>query len=185
MPRAHVELRIPASAAELFRFLADARNLALWSSAATAMGPEHVPAGPQAYFRWRFPGRRRDHRLTCRCYRPDQELVFVGDRICTPLGWQKMTVAFSLAELADGVLLGITVVSRLVGPLGLLGPLVQVAWNRDLPVDAQRLLGVVAGRVHRMRAGKIPATSDGVRSIPAGHICRFSDGAEVIWVPRS
>ncbi|WP_202231879.1 SRPBCC family protein [Actinacidiphila reveromycinica] len=120
---------------EVFDFLADARNLALWSSGVSSVEPGYVEPGVDAVYRYRFPGRRRSHRLVCADFEPGRRIAFRGQRMWGPLGTQVPFYGFDLLPHADGTMVRLSVTSSLSAALVLLAPLVAMAWRRDLPAD--------------------------------------------------
>jgi hypothetical protein len=62
----------------------------------------------------------------------------------SPLGTQVPLYAFDLLPHADGTLVRLSVTSSLTAAMALLGPLIAMAWRRDLPADGlkfRELLG--------------------------------------------
>ncbi|WP_198545986.1 SRPBCC family protein [Actinacidiphila yeochonensis] len=154
--------------AEVFDFLADARNLALWSSGVTSVESTHVTPGAEAVYRYRYPGRRRAHRLECAAYEPGRRIAFRGQRMWSPLGTQIPLYAFDLLPHADGTLVRLSVTSSLTAALILLGPLVAMAWRRDLPADGlkfRELLGEPLAPAATAPAG--PVSASGGPAAPA------------------
>lgn len=145
MPMVSTSVVVPLPADEIFDFLADARNLALWSSGVADVDPSTVEPGENAEYRYRFPGRRREHRLLCERYEPFSRLVFRGCRMWNPVGTQIPEYGFRLLPVSHGTLVRLTVRCSLGGGLLLLFPLVSMAWRRDLPEDAARLREVLCG----------------------------------------
>ncbi|MFF1356578.1 SRPBCC family protein [Streptomyces sp. NPDC058297] len=139
MPEISVDVHISRSVTEVYDFLADARNLALWFSGVDTVAESSEPAGPGVTHVYRFPGRHRDQLLQCVAYVPGEHLVFRGDRMWNPLGAQTPLYSFTLSPRRRGTLLRLTVQCRLAGALTLLAPVVAMAWRRDLPRDARRL----------------------------------------------
>jgi uncharacterized protein YndB with AHSA1/START domain len=132
-------------AAEVFDFLADARNLALWSSGVAHVDAEPVPPGADAEYRYRYPGRHRPHRLVCAAFEPCRRIVFRGQRMWSPLGTQVPVYGFELVPHADGTLVRLSVTSSLRAGLLLLAPMVAMAWRRDLPTDARKFCDLLGG----------------------------------------
>jgi|GEM_PF-4140841 uncharacterized protein YndB with AHSA1/START domain len=144
MPSVTTNVFVRRTPAEVFDFLADARNLALWSSGVASVDSTPVVPGAQAVYRYRFPGRRRFCKLVCDAYEPGRRIAFRGQRMWTPLGTQVPLYAFDLLPHADGTLVRLSVTSSLTAGLVLLGPVVAMAWRRDLPADGlkfRELLG--------------------------------------------
>ncbi|WNI14166.1 SRPBCC family protein [Actinacidiphila sp. ITFR-21] len=147
MPSVSTNVFVPRPATEVFDFLADARNLALWSSGVSSVEAAFVPPGVDAVYCYRYPGRRRRHRLVCADYEPCRRIAFRGQRMWCPLGTQVPLYAFDLLPHADGTLVRLSVTSSLSAGLLLLAPVVAMAWRRDLPVDGRKfcdLLGAAA-----------------------------------------
>jgi uncharacterized protein YndB with AHSA1/START domain len=145
MPSVSTNVFMLRSAGEVFDFLADARNLALWSSGVTSVDPAHVPPGLNAEYRYRYPGRHRPHLLVCSHFEPGRRVAFRGRRMWSPLGTQVPHYAFDLFPYADGTLVRLSVTSSLSAALLLLAPLVAMAWRRDLPADAVKLRELLGG----------------------------------------
>jgi hypothetical protein len=164
MPTVSTSVVVPLPAHEVFDFLADARNLTLWSSGVADVAPDTVPPGENAEYRYRFPGRHRDHRLMCAAYEPCQRVVFRGCRMWNPLGTQIPEYGFRLLPLSQGTLVHLRVVCRLGGGLLLFTPLLAMAWRRDLPEDAARLREVLCGPA--VVADPVPAPAPPVRAEP-------------------
>jgi uncharacterized protein YndB with AHSA1/START domain len=131
--------------AEVFDFLADARNLALWSSGVSSVDSAYVPPGVDATYRYRYPGRHRPHRLVCSDFVPCRRIAFRGQRMWSPLGTQVPWYTFDLLPHADGTLVRLSVISSLSAALLLLGPLVAMAWRRDLPADGLKFRELLGG----------------------------------------
>jgi uncharacterized protein YndB with AHSA1/START domain len=146
MPTVSTSVVVPLPADEIFDFLADARNLALWSSGVADVDPQAVRPAENAEFRYRFPGRHRPHRLVCASYEPCRRVVFRGCRMWNPLGTQVPEYGFRLLPLSQGTLVHLVVRCSLGGGLLLFTPVVSMAWRRDLPDDAARLREVLCGR---------------------------------------
>jgi uncharacterized protein YndB with AHSA1/START domain len=145
MPSIAVNVFVQRPAAEVFDFLADARNLALWSSGVTSVDPGFVAPGAGAEYRYRYPGRRRPHRLVCSDYEPCRRIAFRGQRMWSPLGTQVPLYTFDLLPHAGGTLVRLSVTSSLSAALLLLAPVVAMAWRRDLPTDGGKLREVLGG----------------------------------------
>jgi uncharacterized protein YndB with AHSA1/START domain len=144
MPSVTTNVFVRRTPAEVFDFLADARNLALWSSGVASVDTKNVTPGEQAVYRYRYPGRRRACSLVCESYEPGRRIAFRGQRMWTPLGTQVPLYAFDLLPHADGTLVRLSVTSSLTAAMALLGPLIAMAWRRDLPADGlkfRELLG--------------------------------------------
>ncbi|MFI0942643.1 SRPBCC family protein [Streptomyces sp. NPDC021020] len=148
---------VPRPDTEVFDFLADARNLALWSSGVTAVDSDDVVPGRDAAYRYRYPGRRRPHRLVCADFQPSRRIVFRGQRMWSPLGTQVPVYGFDLIPHADGTMVRLSVTSCLSAALLLLAPVVAMAWRRDLPVDAGKFRDLLGGAVPAAAALKSPA----------------------------
>jgi uncharacterized protein YndB with AHSA1/START domain len=193
MPSVSTNVFVPRPATEVFDFLADARNLALWSSGVASVDAAHVTPGPHAVYRYRYPGRRRPHELVCADYEPCRRIAFRGQRMWSPLGTQVPLYAFDLLPHADGTLVRLSVTSSLTAALLLLGPLVAMAWRRDLPADGRKFCDVLvgsaltpAGALHgplnappappaapsAPGAEEEPAQAPGVPAVPAGTAMR-------------
>ncbi|MBY8878351.1 SRPBCC family protein [Actinacidiphila acidipaludis] len=132
-------------AAEVFDFLADARNLALWSSGVASVDATYVTPGPHAVYRYRYPGRHRPHSLVCADFEPCRRIAFRGQRMWSPLGTQVPLYSFDLLPHADGTLVRLSVTSSLTAALLFLGPLVAMAWRRDLPTDGRKFCDLLDG----------------------------------------
>lgn len=145
MPSVSTNVFVPRPAPEVFDFLADARNLALWSSGVASVDPGSVPPGIDAVYRYRYPGRHRPHVLVCSDFEPCRRIAFRGQRMWSPLGTQVPMYAFDLIPHADGTLVRLSVTSRLTAALLLLGPVVAMAWRRDLPADGSKFCELLAG----------------------------------------
>lgn len=166
MPSVSTSVFVPRPDTEVFDFLADARNLALWSSGVASVDSDDVVPGRDAAYRYRYPGRRRPHRLVCSDFQPPCRIVFRGQRMWSPLGTQVPVYAFDLIPRGDGTMVRLSVTSCLSAALLLLAPLVAMAWRRDLPVDAGKFLDLLGGPVPAASAlagrglpGKAPAPS--------------------------
>ncbi|GAA2430530.1 SRPBCC family protein [Streptomyces macrosporus] len=144
MPQVQVHVSIPLPVEEVFAFLADGRNLAAWHSGVMAIRPDGDDASGHVY-RYRFPGRRREHRLVRDVYRPPMRVGFAGQRMWTPLGTQVPRFDFRLWPRGDTCRVEVGVTSCLSGAMLLLWPVVACGWRRDLPVDAQALYEVLTG----------------------------------------
>ncbi|MFE1782861.1 SRPBCC family protein [Streptomyces sp. NPDC059506] len=164
MPTVSTSVVVPRPADEVFDFLADARNLALWSSGVDRVASEHVRPGRDAEYAFRFPGRHRDSVLVCSTYLPPEAIAFRGRRMWTPLGTQVPEYAFRLVPHAEGTEVVMSVTCVLHGGLALMVPVVAMAWRRDLPVDAARLREAVMG--DRAPAA-LPAAATGPPAPPA------------------
>ncbi|MEU9128682.1 SRPBCC family protein [Kitasatospora sp. NPDC048540] len=146
MPAITAQVFVQAPLQNVFAFLANARNLPLWSSAVIEVDGADVVPAYGAVYRYRFPGRHHDSRLLCSAASRPYEVAFRGGRMWTPLGWQIPELVFHLCDEADGVRVEIEVVSRLGGAMLLFWPHLAVAWRRDLRRDACRLAAVLAGQ---------------------------------------
>jgi len=145
MPSVSTNVFVPRPAAEVFDFLADARNLALWSSGVASVEATFVTPGPHAVYRYRFPGRHRPHYLVCADFEPCRRIAFRGQRMWSPLGTQVPFYSFDLLPHADGTLVRLSVTCSLTAALILLGPLVAMAWRRDLPADGRKFCDLMGG----------------------------------------
>jgi uncharacterized protein YndB with AHSA1/START domain len=157
MPSVSTSVFVPRPDTEVFDFLADARNLALWSSGVSSVDPDDVVPGRDAAYRYRYPGRRRPHRLVCADFQPSRRIVFRGQRMWSPLGTQVPVYGFDLIPHADGTMVRLSVTSCLSAALLLLAPVVAMAWRRDLPVDARKFRDLLGGAVPAVPALKSPA----------------------------
>jgi uncharacterized protein YndB with AHSA1/START domain len=185
MPSVTTNVFVRRTPAEVFDFLADARNLALWSSGVASVDSTHVPPGAQAVYRYRYPGRRKACALVCAVYEPGRRIAFRGQRMWTPLGTQVPLYAFDLLPHADGTLVRLSVTSSLTAALALLGPLVAMAWRRDLPADGlkfRELLGEPLAAAATAPAGPVPgppATATAVASaVPSASPMRTSSAPQ-------
>lgn len=173
MPSVSTNVFVPRRPTEVFDFLADARNLALWSSGVTSVDQTHVVPGADARYRYRYPGRRRPHLLVCADFEPCRRIAFRGQRMWSPLGTQVPLYAFDLLPHADGTLVRLSVTSSLSAALLLLGPVIAMAWRRDLPTDSRKfreLLGGARTPVEALSgtpAEPVPA-ADPATVLPAG-----------------
>ncbi|WP_138354556.1 SRPBCC family protein [Streptomyces sp. So13.3] len=145
MPRVTTSVIVSRPAAEVFDFLADARNLSLWSSGVAGVDGDAVPPGANAEYRYRYPGRHREHRLVCAGYEPCRHIVFRGQRMWSPLGTQVPEYGFDLLPYGAGTLVRLSVHSSLGAGMALFSPVVAMAWRRDLPVDARKLCEALGG----------------------------------------
>ncbi|MEU6854180.1 SRPBCC family protein [Actinacidiphila alni] len=172
----HVYVARPTT--EVFDFLADARNLALWSSGVAHVDPAPVAPGVGAEYRYRYPGRHRPHRLVCAAFEPGRRIVFRGQRMWCPLGTQVPEYGFDLVPYTGGTQVRLSVTSSLRAALLLLAPVVAMAWRRDLPADGRKFCDLLGGPpvpsapLHApVTARALPAASEGqVRpaSAPSG-----------------
>ena len=147
MPSVSTNVFVRRMPAEVFDFLADARNLALWSSGVASVDPAHVRPGVDAVYHYRYPGRHRSHRLVCSDFEPGRRIAFRGQRMWSPLGTQVPFYSFDLLPHADGTLVRLSVTSSLSAGLLLFGPLVAMAWRRDLPADGLKLRELLGGQL--------------------------------------
>lgn len=145
MPSVSTNVFVSRPTTEVFDFLADARNLALWSSGVSFVDAEAVPPGADAEYRYRYPGRHRPHRLVVADFEPCRRIVFRGQRMWSPLGTQVPVYGFDLVPHADGTLVRLSVTSSLRAGLLLLAPVVAMAWRRDLPADARKFCDLLGG----------------------------------------
>ncbi|HZG05700.1 MAG TPA: SRPBCC family protein [Streptomyces sp.] len=143
MPQVRVYVSIPLPVGEVFDFLADGRNLASWHSGVMAVRPDGPEEGDGYWYR--FPGRRRECRLTRAVYEPPVRVGFVGQRMWTPLGTQVPRFDFRLWPWEAGCRVEVMVTCALSGAMLLLWPVVACGWRRDLPVDAQLLYELLTG----------------------------------------
>lgn len=168
MPSVSTNVFVRRTPAEVFDFLADARNLALWSSGVSSVDPAYVRPCADAVYRYRYPGRRRPHALVCADFEPGRRIAFRGRRMWCPLGTQVPLYAFDLTPHADGTLVRLSVTSSLSAALLLFGPLIAMAWRRDLPADALKFRDLLGGQ-QTAAASTVPPS--GVPSgIPAGPV---------------
>lgn len=135
MPRVSANVHVPRPADEIFSFLRDPRNLAVWSSTI-----DHVIEGPISTefgdaYTCKFPGRRRAHRLTCTASAPVEYLAFRGACMWTPLGRHSPELEFRLSPSRRGTMVDVSVKPHLDGGLIILVPFVTMAWRRDLPSE--------------------------------------------------
>jgi uncharacterized protein YndB with AHSA1/START domain len=171
MPSVAVNVFVQRPAAEVFDFLADARNLALWSSGVASVDPAYVPPGADAVYRYRYPGRHRPHRLVCADFEPGRRIAFRGQRMWSPLGTQVPLYSFDLLPHADGTLVRLSVTSSLSAALMLLAPLVAMAWRRDLPADGRKLCDLL-GSIQP--AAPIAPSASSAPAVPAATPTRTS-----------
>lgn len=167
MPTVSTSVVVPLPADEIFDFLADARNLALWSSGVADVDPTAVRPSENAEYDFRFPGRHRPHRLVCARYEPCQYVVFRGCRMWNPLGTQVPEYGFRLLPLSQGTLVHLIVRCSLGGAMLLFTPLVSMAWRRDLPVDAARMRDVLCGPSVEVAPTSTPAVTPAPAPAPA------------------
>lgn len=140
MPTFSVTQGLSTNPPEVFAFLADARNMARWSSGVAEVDHEQAaPARKGARYRYRFPGRHRFHQLECSVYRAPSLIGFRGERMWTPLGIQSVGYTFRVRPVQEGSSLQATVDVHLYGGMLLLVPIVALGWRRDLPEDMERL----------------------------------------------
>jgi uncharacterized protein YndB with AHSA1/START domain len=167
MPSVSTNVFVPRPATEVFDFLADARNLALWSSGVASVDTAFVEPGARAVYCYRYPGRRRPHRLVCADFEPCRRISFRGQRMWCPLGTQVPLYAFDLLPHADGTLVRLSVTSSLSAGLLLLGPLIAMAWRRDLPTDGRKFCDLLAAAPPARPAPPAAAPTQG-SSAPSG-----------------
>jgi len=169
MPSVSTNVFVPRPATEVFDFLADARNLALWSSGVASVDAAFVAPGAKAVYRYRYPGRRRPHRLVCADFEPCRRIAFRGQRMWSPLGTQVPVYAFDLLPHADGTLVRLSVTSSLSAALLLLAPVIAMAWRRDLPADGRKfceLLGSASPVSPAVPALPALPAAPAVRAVP-------------------
>jgi uncharacterized protein YndB with AHSA1/START domain len=160
MPSVSTSVFVSRPDAEVFDFLADARNLALWSSGVTSVDDAAVPPGRDASYCYRYPGRRRPHQLVCDHFEPCRRIVFRGQRMWSPLGTQVPVYGFDLLPHGDGTLVRLSVTSCLSAALLLFAPVIAMAWRRDLPADARKFCDLLGG---------VPALAPVAQPVPAAH----------------
>ncbi|MFE1408128.1 SRPBCC family protein [Streptomyces sp. NPDC058770] len=155
MPRVSAHVHVSRPAEEIFSFLRDPRNLAVWSSSIDQVldGPVATDLGDQ--YLCKFPGRRRAHRLTCTASTPVEYLAFRGARMWTPLGRHSPELEFRLSPTGGGTLVQLSVKPHLDGGMIILAPFVTMAWRRDLPVEL-RFLADLLGDGERSDADTEP-----------------------------
>lgn len=174
MPSVSTSVFVSKPDTEVFDFLADARNLALWSSGVTSVDAATVVPGRDAAYRYRYPGRRRPHRLVCDHFEPCRRIVFRGQRMWSPLGTQVPVYGFDLIPHGDGTMVRLSVTSCLSAALLLLAPVVAMAWRRDLPADARKfcdLLGGPAAAPAPLHGPPAPATGSADPGPPLRRRC--------------
>jgi uncharacterized protein YndB with AHSA1/START domain len=147
MPSVSTSVFVSRPDAEVFDFLSDARNLALWSSGVASVDAEAVPPGRDAAYAYRYPGRRRPHRLVCADFEPCRRIVFRGQRMWSPLGTQVPVYGFDLIPHGDGTMVRLSVTSTLSAALLCFAPVIAMAWRRDLPADARKFCDLLGGPV--------------------------------------
>ncbi|MEV6162964.1 SRPBCC family protein [Streptomyces sp. NPDC052052] len=145
MPPVSAYVHVSRPADEIFSFLRDPRNLAVWSSSIDQVleGPISTELGDE--YTCKFPGRRRAHRLTCTASAPVEYLAFRGARMWTPLGRHSPELEFRLSPCRNGTLVTMSVKAHLDGGMIILAPFVTMAWRRDLPVELQCLAELLNG----------------------------------------
>ncbi|OEV03927.1 hypothetical protein AN216_09890 [Streptomyces oceani] len=124
---------------QVFEFLADPRNMPRWNSGVAEVDDRRIDAREGARYRYRFPGRRRFHHLTCSAYHAPFLLGFRGERMWTPLGTQTVAYTFRLRSADRGSTVVMSVDVSLCGGMLLLLPVVTLGWRRDLPIDLAKL----------------------------------------------
>lgn len=169
MPSVSTNVFVPRPAMEVFDFLADARNLALWSSGVASVEPAYVPPGADAEYRYRYPGRRRPHSLVCSQFEPCRRIAFRGQRMWSPLGTQVPLYGFDLLPHADGTLVRLSVTSTLSAALLLLAPVVAMAWRRDLPADGGKFRDLLGGVPAAAPVEPPSPAATPIRTAPAPH----------------
>ncbi|MFE7355495.1 SRPBCC family protein [Streptomyces sp. NPDC057543] len=148
MPRVSANVHVSRPADEIFSFLRDPRNLAVWSSSI-----DHVIEGPITTelgdeYTCKFPGRRRAHRLTCTASSPVEYLAFRGACMWTPLGRHSPELEFRLSPSRRGTMVNVSVKPHLDGGMIILAPFVMMAWRRDLPTELRILAELLADGEH-------------------------------------
>lgn len=148
MPRVSANVHVSRPADEIFSFLRDPRNLAVWSSSI-----DHVIEGPITTelgdeYTCKFPGRRRAHRLTCTASSPVEYLAFRGACMWTPLGRHSPELEFRLSPSRRGTMVNVSVKPHLDGGMIILAPFVMMAWRRDLPAELRILAELLADGEH-------------------------------------
>lgn len=176
MPCVSTNVFVRRTPTEVFDFLADARNLALWSSGVSSVASAYVQPGVNAVYRYRFPGRRRFHRLVCADFEPGRRIAFRGQRMWGPLGTQVPLYGFDLLPHADGTLVRLSVTSSLSAGLVLFAPLVAMAWRRDLPADGLKFRDLLGE--DRPAAEALPTAAAGAGAAGAGAEAGAGAGAE-------
>lgn len=166
MPSVSTNVFVRRTPAEVFDFLADARNLALWSSGVTSVDAAWVRPGVNAVYRYRYPGRHRAHALVCSDFEPERRIAFRGQRMWCPLGTQVPLYAFDLLPHADGTLVRLSVTSSLSAALLLFGPLIAMAWRRDLPADSLKFRELLGGRLAAPAPAAPPAAVPASGPVP-------------------
>ncbi|MEU3465218.1 SRPBCC family protein [Streptomyces sp. NPDC006733] len=179
MPRVTTSVIVSRPAAEVFDFLADARNLSLWSSGVAGVDADAVPPGANAEYRYRYPGRHRAHRLVCAGYEPCRHIVFRGQRMWNPLGTQVPEYGFELIPHGEDTLVRLSVHSSLAAGMALFSPVVAMAWRRDLPVDARKL-GEALGGLH-VRPRALEAVRPAEPSPAAPEPFDYAPPAGAVW----
>ncbi|WP_406385100.1 SRPBCC family protein [Streptomyces sp. NBC_01618] len=162
MPRVSANVHVSRPADEIFSFLRDPRNLAVWSSTI-----DHVIEGPITTelgdeYTCKFPGRRRAHRLTCTASTPVEYLAFRGACMWTPLGRHSPELEFRLSPSRRGTMVNVSVKPHLDGGMIILAPFVTMAWRRDLPAELRILAELLADG-----EGPDADTSDGQGAEPS------------------
>ncbi|WP_335937950.1 SRPBCC family protein [Streptomyces sp. PTD5-9] len=162
MPRVSSHVHVSRPAEEIFFFLRDPRNLAVWSSSIDQVldGPVATELGDE--YLCKFPGRRRAHRLTCTASTPVEYLAFRGARMWTPLGRHSPELEFRLRPSGEGTVVQASVKPHLDGGMIVLAPFVTMAWRRDLPVELRCLADLLTDD-EQSDAG----TGDGQDTAPA------------------
>ncbi|MFF2407502.1 SRPBCC family protein [Streptomyces sp. NPDC058092] len=144
MPRVSANVHVSRPADEIFSFLRDPRNLAVWSSSIDRVieGPITTELGDE--YTCKFPGRRRAHRLTCTASTPVEYLAFRGACMWTPLGRHSPELEFRLSPSRRGTMVNVSVKPHLDGGMIILAPFVTMAWRRDLPAELRILAELLA-----------------------------------------
>lgn len=170
MPSVSTNVYVSRPTTEVFDFLADARNLALWSSGVAFVDSAPVSPGVGAEYRYRYPGRHRPHRLVCAAFEPGRRIVFRGQRMWCPLGTQVPEYGFELVPHTDGTLVRLSVTSSLRAALLLLAPVVAMAWRRDLPADARKFCDLLGGPLAPSAPLHAPVSAPALPTVPEGPV---------------
>ncbi|OIV37604.1 hypothetical protein BIV57_10105 [Mangrovactinospora gilvigrisea] len=176
---------LPLAPEQVYDFLADPRNLRLWSSGVEevddpldAEGIAGVTPELGRRYRYRFPGRHRRHTLTCHFLRPPSLVAFRGQRMWTPLGCQTPTFLFHVRPAPGGSTVMAQVRLQLGGAMLLTWPLVALGWRRDLPDDMVKLydlLAPLAVPVEDPEAARAAAVEEGATALQLTDSARAFD----------